>query len=234
MGKRDNMALTLSSARTRIRYRIGELVAGFWTDAELNSYINDAKDDLFNAILTINKDFFERSTTLVTVAGTTAYELPADFQQVKSLRMLTPGYEDTMFKPQDRNSQAFLMGLNSMNVAASPYEMMFDPYQNLDDTDKSWYLQFSPVPRDVRSIELNYVSQLADLTGDSDTFGIMAPFMGYILDQATYYALSKGPSGDYANYGSRAEAKLNRILGVAARSNKQGSEYVEGFLEDSF
>jgi hypothetical protein len=226
--------MLLSTARQRIRYRIGETTPSFWTELELNSFINDAKDDLYNAILTINKDFFEKRTTLVTAVDTTTIELPADFQQVKSLRMLTPGYEDTMFKPQDRASQAFLMGLNSMNVAASPYEMMYDVYQNLDDTDKSWYLQLSPVPRDVRSIELNYVAQLPDLAADSDTFGFMSPFMGYILDQATYYALSKGPSGDYNNYGTRAEAKLNRILGVAARSNKMGAEFVEGFLEDSF
>lgn len=226
--------MNLGAARTRIRYRIGETVAGFWTDAEINSYINDAKDDLFNAILTINKKFFEKRTTVTTVAGTSAYELPADFQQVESIRMLTSGYEDTHFKPQGRNTQAFLMGLNSMNVAASPYEIMYDTYQNLDDTDKTMYIQFSPLPRDARSIEVNYVSQLPDLASDSDTFGFLAPFMGYVLDQATYYALSKGPSGDYSNYGSRAEAKLNRILGVAARSNKQGTEVVEGFLEDSW
>lgn len=226
--------MILSTARTRIRYRIGETTPSFWTNDELNSYINDAKEDLYNAILTINKDFFEKRTTLATVSGTTAYELPSDFQQVKSLRMLTSGYEDTMFKPQDRNTSAFLMGLNSMNVSNSPYEILYDVYQNLDDSDKTWYIQFSPVPRDVKSIELNYVAQLPDLTADADTFGFMAPFMGYILDQATYYALSKGPSGDYQNYASRAEAKLNRILGVASRSNKQGAEFVEGFLEDSF
>lgn len=226
--------MTLGTARARIRYRINETTASYWTDAELNSYINDAKEDLYNSILTINKDFFEKKTTLTMVSGTAEYELPTDFQQVKSLRMSGAGYEDTMFKPMDRSTQAFLMGLNSMNVAASPYEVMYDTYQNLDDTDKTWYIQFSPIPRSAQTIEMNYVAQLPDLSSDSDTFGFMAPFMGFILDKATYYALSKGPSGDYENYGRSSEAKLNRILGVAARSNKQGTEYVEGFMEDSF
>lgn len=226
--------MDLQTARTRIRYRIGETTPSFWTNEELNSYINDAKDDLYNAILTINKDYFERKTTINTVAGTTEYELPSDFERVKSMRMLTLGYEDTLFKYQDRNTDAFLMGLNSMNVSNSPYEIMYDVYQNLDDTDKTFYLQFSPIFRDSRSIEVCYVAQLADLSSDSDNFSFMNPFMGYILDQATYYALSKGPSGDYSNYGSRAETKLNRILGVAAKLNMQGHEFVEGFLEDSF
>lgn len=229
------MALTLATARTRIRYRIGETTPSFWTEAELNSYINDAKDDLYNAILTINKDFFEKRTALATVAGDiTGMELPADFQQVKSIRFTTPGYEDTVFNPQDRGTLPFIQGLNSLSISNSPYEMMYDVYQNLDDTDKTWYLQLSPIPRSVLAIELNYVSQLPDLSGDSDTFGFMAPFMGYILDQATYYALSKGPSGDYQNYGSKAEVKLDRILGVASKQNKMGTEIVQGFLEDSF
>lgn len=226
--------MDLQTARTRIRYRIGESAPSFWTNEELNSYINDAKDDLYNAIMTINKDFFEKRTTIVTASGTTQYECPVDFARVKSLRMLTVGYEDTLFKYQDRNTDAFLMGLNSMNVSNSPYEIMYDVFQNLDDTEKTWYLQFSPIFRDVRSIELNYVAQLADLSADADNFSFMNPFMGFILDQATYYALSKGPSGDYSNYGSRAETKLNRILGVAAKQNMQGHEFVEGFLEDSF
>jgi len=229
------MALTLSSARARIRYRIGETTPSFWTDAELNSYINDAKDDLYNAILTINKDFFEKKTALATTVGDiTGMELPADFQQIKSLRFTTSGYEDTVFNQQDRATQPFIMGLNSLNIANSPYEIMYDVYQNLDDADKTWYLQLSPIPRSVLAIECNYVAQLPDLSSDSETFGFMAPFTGFILDAATYYALSKGPSGDYQNYGSRSEAKLNRILAVASRQNKMGTEICQGFLEDSF
>ncbi len=229
------MALTLATARTRIRFRIGETTPSFWTEAELNSYINDAKDDLYNAILTINKDFFEKRVTLATTVGDiTGIELPADFQQVKSIRFTTPGYEDTVFNPQDRGTQAFIMGLNSLSISNSPYEMMYDVYQNLDDSGKTWYLQLSPITRSILAIELNYVSQLPDLSSDSDTFGFMAPFEGYILDAATYYALSKGPSGDYQNYASRSEAKLNRILANASRQNKMGTEITQGFLEDSF
>lgn len=226
--------MTLAVALSRIRYRIGETTAGFWTDAELISYINDAKDDLYNAILTINKDYFEKSASVTVSAGTHKAELPSDFQRLKSIRMSTVGYEDTQFVPRDRNTQEFLSGLNSINTANSPYEVMYDIYQNLDDTDKTMYLDLSPIFMDARTLEVNYVAQLPDLTGTTDTFGFLAPFMGYILDKATFYALSKGPSGDYNNYANQAEMKLNRILGVASKSNQQGHEFVEGFLEDSF
>jgi hypothetical protein len=226
--------MTLATALARIRYRIGETTEGFWTDAELTSYINDAKDDLYNAIMTINKDYFEKNVTLSVAAGGKQVELPSDFQRLKSLRMSTPGYEDTQMVPRDRNTQEFLMGLNTVNTANSPYEIMYDIFQNLDDTDKTMYLALSPIFQDARTLEMNYGCQLPDLSGLSDTFGIMAPHMGFILNKATYYALSKGPSGDYQNYANQAEAELNRILGVLANNNQQGHSFVEGFLEDSF
>ena len=72
--------MTLATALLRIRYRIGESIPSYWSDSELTSYINDAKDDLFNAILTINKDFFEKSCTITTSTTTNRILLPTDFQ----------------------------------------------------------------------------------------------------------------------------------------------------------
>ena len=232
--------MTLLQARTRIRYRIGEEEESFWKNVELNSYINDAKDDLYNAILTINKDFFQKSATIQTSTVTNRILLPADFQRLKVLRMLTPGFKATMFVPVDRNNPLFIASLANVAYSNQPYQYMYDVYDCIDvpaqgEPDwRGWNLALSPAPNAVLSIGLEYFAQLPDLAQDTDTFSFMNPFTGYILDKATYYALSKGPSGDYGNYQTSAETKLNRILGVASKPTTQGAEFVQGFLEDSY
>lgn len=231
---------TLAQARTRIRYRIGEETEGFWKDVELNSYINDAKDELFNAILTINKNFFGRETTIQTSASTNRILLPADFQRLKGLRMLTPGLEATVFTPENRNSPLFSALSANSAYSNQPYQYLYDTFECIDEAGenepnyKGWNLVLAPAPNAVYSIALSYFAQLPDLADDADEFSFMAPFLGYILDKATYFALSKGPSGDYGNYNTSAEAKLNRILAVASRPQLQGAEFVHGFLEDSY
>jgi len=232
--------MNLSTALTRIRYRIGEVIPSYWTQLELISYVNDAKDDLYNAILTINKDFFERTATLAFVNLVSQYLLASDFQRLKSIRATTAGMEGTTFIPMSRNTPAFQAGLQNSAYNNAPYQFMYDIWNNIDvavspaPNMKGMNITFSPTPAGAMTVEYVYVAQLPDLAGNDDGFSFLDPFIGYILDQATYYALSKGPSGDYQNYGSRAEMKLNRILAVASKNNMQGSQFVQGFLEDSF
>lgn len=230
--------MDLTTALLRIRYRIGEPTPSYWTDLELISYVNDAKDDLQNAIETINKDYFERTSTLALKTNIQTYLLPADFMRLKRIRLTDSGLEATAFVPLDRSAQAFLDGMQQSAYNNAPYQYMYDIWQNIDDPEtnsmKGMNISLSPyIPGDCTA-EIVYSAALPDLADGADTFSFLDPFTGYILDQATYYALSKGPSGDYQNYGSRAEMKLNRILAVAARVNQQGSEFVRGFMEDTY
>lgn len=230
--------MILSTAILRVRYRIGEATPSYWTDAELTSYLNDAKDDLQNAILTINKDFFQRTGSLAIVAGTNQYVLPSDFVRLKSIRASTSGLEMTSFIPMDRNTQAFLGGLQNSAYSNSPYQFMYDIWQNIDNPAlgslKGMNISFSPLPQSNLAVVIEYDAALADLASAGDSFDFLSPLMGYILDKATYYALSKGPAGDYQNYGSNAEIKLNRILAVASKVNQQGQEFVAGYCEDAY
>ncbi len=225
--------MNLSQIRTRIRYRIGEDTEGFWSDVELNSYINDAKDDLFNAIMTLKKDIFIKTATLSFSANEKTKALPSDFSRLKSLRATTSGYESTTFSPKDLSTFEFIVGWDPLNSSAPP-DVLFDVFQNMDDTNKAFHLTISPTFPGGIAIEAKYHSFLPDYASDSDEVLFLNPHMGYIIDKATYYALSKGPSGDYENYARSSEARLNRILGNLGRLNAGGHEFVEGFLEDSF
>ena len=220
------MALTLAQARTRIRYRIGESEASYWSDAELNSYINDSKDDLYNAIQTIKKDFFEKTYDLSVASGDYIKALPSTFGTLQVI--YASGYE---FISRPHSSFDFnLLQNNDLTTKI----VFYDIYHKQTNTDpvvtKGIYIEFSPKFTESVTIGLKYTAELPDLSGDSATFEFLEPMLGYILDRATYYALSKGPAGDYNNYKNEAEKKLNRILGVAGNLDNSSSEFVDGFL----
>lgn len=236
------MSVTLATAIARVRNRIGEATASYWDDDEIIGYINDAKDDLQNAVNTINKDFFQKVASLSIVSGRDQYLLASDFTRLKSMVVTTDGYQQTMFIPISRNSPLFIAGRQNNAYTNMPYQYMYEVWQNVEPDATpapavplhGWNISFSPSIKTAFTIEYTYIAFLPDLSALTDTFDFLDPFSGFIYDQAASYALSKGPAGDFITYERRAEKKLNRILAVCAKRTMTGPEVVAGFLEDTY
>lgn len=224
------MIKTLKNARDAVRDNIQESSEAFWTDAELNRYINRAKDDLYTSISLVNENFFLESGTVSVVAGTTKYELSAGFFRLKNIRTTTAGKEEMVWLPAKINSKAFNDGLNASYSNSIENKMMYDTYH--DVSNKKNYLIVSPIPADSFAINVDYISVVPDLTSDSDVFAIFDPFVGYIIDKATYYALSKGPSGDFNTPLKESARKLEDIKTNCGRPQIKDPEFVDGFMED--
>lgn len=218
--------MQLSQARSRVRTKIGESEASFWSDTEINDNINTAKDDLQDAILTINEDIFQSTTTITTINGQNEYQLPADFKSIVSIRDLD-NY-DINFIRQSQGSKIFKDSLSS-NVSNN--ESITEYYDVYQKSDGIWYIIFAPAMVGDISIEIKYRARVPDLSNDTDTFLCLDNYVGYIIDKAVYYCLMKGPSGDYASYYNASEAKLNRIIG-SIRPDNSGHTFVVGYLED--
>ena len=96
-------------------------LAPFVTSAELLSYANVANLKVELALRSVNQDYFVKvmnsstdttaqkllgvsytpSTSLRLATSTTRFSLPPDFQSLKSIRVVTSGYEYTTFIPRD-------------------------------------------------------------------------------------------------------------------------------------
>lgn len=224
------MIKTLKNARDAVRDNIQEASAAFWSDAELNRYINRAKDDLATAISLVNENFFLESDTISVVAGTTKYELDAGFFRLKNIRTTTSGKEEMVWLPAKMNSKAFNDGLNASYSAGLENKMMYDIYHDI--SNKKNYLYISPIPSGALTLNVDFISVVPDLSGDSDVFAIFDPYVGYIIDKATFYALSKGPSGDFKTPLKEANDKLEKIMTNCGRPQIKDSEFVDGFMED--
>lgn len=222
--------MNLLEARNAVRSNIGETEESFWTDTELNRYLNQAQRDLYNAVRSVKSDFFIKSIPLSVSNGDSEVNLPSDFAAVKSLRITDAGYNDVIFYPLDRSNEEFIYGLSSEVTISNPSRIFFDVYLDTSSTSPQMKIIFSPIFRDNFNIELIYISTLSDLSNDNDNFMFPAFCDSYIINKATSYALSKGPSGDYGNYQSLARENLSAILDTVRTLNRMGNEYVNDFL----
>ena len=70
--------MTLSTMRSEVYNRLGER-AGFYTDAQINLWLNDGMDDI-----ALRLEPKVSSATISTVANTTEYELPSNLISIKT------------------------------------------------------------------------------------------------------------------------------------------------------
>lgn len=219
---------TLSQLIGIIRGYIGETTEGYWSNSEIINNINRAKDDLWEAIETVNKQFFLKSY-LIQGDGNNNYMLPDDFSSLESIRSVN---NDISFLPTDMGYQKF-QDVFDLTIGNSYFmTLYYDIVSRITNDGKSkWFIVFSPKLPIGKSVIIDYVSRPPDLVNANDNLGILDKYYGYILDKATYYTLLKGPSGEYDKWLQNSEIKLNRILS-SIRLNNYKTEFVEGYLED--
>jgi hypothetical protein len=79
--------MNLGEIRTVVRDLLNEEVAGFWTDAQLNSYISMAQSRVNSIITNIRQDYFTISATFQTTTGTKSYSLPSDCTYIRRMEI---------------------------------------------------------------------------------------------------------------------------------------------------
>ena len=133
----------LSDLRLRVRDQLDESSASFWTDAQLNRYINRAKDRVWNRLkaaneyyctvtrtsndgaLTIQGESYTASAFRI-VAGTSDYVLPPDLDTLSIIECITSGYEDLTFTRIDINDPEFRAARSLTDNQTPGGEVFFD------------------------------------------------------------------------------------------------------------
>lgn len=196
---------TRATIRTAARTELQEATAGFWSDAELNTWFDEANADITVATKQ------EATATLTTVSGTESYSLPADFYLARRVEL------------------QFIAGSPSNWFEVIPYSLDLrrpgDPLNTatLTSTPIGYYIfnnkiYFVPIPDQAYSGTLYYFKNATQSTQDSDTPSYPEGIAQQRIDTAIRLyicaqALRKRQDSAYTTYAQ----DYNNVLGGVAR-----------------
>jgi hypothetical protein len=148
---------TRSALRTEIRNR-GDFQTPYFTDSELNSYINDSIASLWDLIISTDPTRYVEQADISVVSGTRAYNLPADYYLLQGVELTdssAPSGYRTMphFNWHERND-----GILSNVKWDARYEV------------RGSKIRFHPTPNWTETVQIHYIPTATSLDSDGATF----------------------------------------------------------------
>lgn len=233
---------TLSGLRTAVRDNLDESTASFWTNAQLNRFLNRAKDlvwvemrklrpdDYFvtnrastDGTVTILSESYATSSFQIPTGNTFTRTLPPDFAEMKRIEVITSDYEWVQFQHSDMTHPDF-RALRSLTDDQSPGVFLFD----IVGERTMHYTPRSSVALDLR---LWYVQFLADLSADGDELEMPHPGYLAVEELATMRAQIMDRDPTAAVWSQLAKSTVATIFGGHARQT-QDPVFVQGYLDD--
>ena len=231
---------TLEQLRTSVRDRLDESTASFWTNAQLDRYINRAKDRVWNRVKALKEDYFSisRSSTdgsltilgetyaassFALVAGTRSYTLPPDFSEMKLIEVITSNYEDTRFIYRDL-AHPDMRAMLEVTDNQTPTQFLFDIIAERT-------MIIAPKSDTALDLRITYVQVFPDMTTSSDELTMPHPLYLSVEEYATMFALRQDRSPDAAMYESSGDKIIAEMFGAHARQT-QDTESAVGYLSD--
>jgi hypothetical protein len=217
---------TLADLRTAVRDNLDESTASFWTDAQLNRFLNRAKDRVTSEVRKLKDDAFmvSRSSTdgtltilgdsfaasgFAVTAGALTLTLPPDYAgDLKLIEVITSSYEDVTFVHRDL-AHPDMRAAMAITDSLPPSVFYFDIYGERT-------LRFAPKSSAALDLRILYNQIQADLTG-TDELTMPHPLYMAVEEYATATAMAMDRNPDAAIHEARAKQIIGEYTGVAAR-----------------
>ncbi len=231
---------TLTVLRTDVRDFLDEASASFWSNAQLNRYINRAADRVWARVRALNDEYFTitrdstdgaltilgesyTASSFAIVAGTRDYSLPPDFEEMKAIEVLTDNYEDVRFVYRDL-SDPDMRALLEITDNQTPSTFLF----SLIGTRT---MRIAPLSDTALDLRLTYVRRFAEMTTDADTLTMPHPLYLAVENYATAFALRQDRSPDAVTFAQDGDKVIAEMFGGHHRQS-QDPETVVGYLAD--
>lgn len=85
----------LSDVKNKITYWVDDLLKGYFTDPQLNRFVNDAQIEVQKLLLQAGQNYYVTISDTQMVSGQKEYVLPSDFLHLHRLEIVTQGYGTT-------------------------------------------------------------------------------------------------------------------------------------------
>lgn len=191
----------------------------YWTDAEINSMLNDVQL-LVAEDLPVNLTW----TTFSTVASTNRYSLPADFLQLKSVEIETSSTQIKQLRPLGLDQFSDLSDGNfTMEGEPAWFKMEFGAVTTENATQLPGDIWLYPVPDAVYTTRVRYFQMPTDMDEDADVSELpLSVHMAVCYYSAMLIAMKDGNQKKISNLNTLYETKMAKSRKMLHRVNRTG------------
>jgi hypothetical protein len=219
---------TLAEVRTQIRDRLDEAAARYWTNAQIDSWINEATRDVAR-----RAEVLQTTSTITTIAGTQEYSMPSDVVRVHRVEHHS-GDAVTPLEYRDFNNMDAVWGTGQKQTTNTrPY------WYSLWGYPPNLKVVLFPIPAlSDDTIKVFYYRMPAAISGDSTTVPVPQGWEDLVVMYAEYIAFRKDGDPRWTEAKTLYEERLHQMLDVTRRWTDQagaittGTSYVPGWLHN--
>lgn len=180
--------------RDLARKNLGETTAAFWTDSELNLYINLAGQDIADKTKCIRTNSY-----LTTVANQAEYPLSANFTDILSILELYFLQDGLNFQKLIATSRTRL-DLEHPGWMSAEAGTPFEYYEDMEEDTLTLYTKPNSLNAGTDYARVFYAKKFTDLTADSQTpAGIGNDLQLAMIDFVVAYGYQQRGWGDKSN-----------------------------------
>lgn len=205
--------MTLLQLRTAVRERADIVNSLFFTDSELNGYINQSLFELYDLLVeSYGENYFVAPPHIITTDGTNQfYQLPNDFFKELGVDLLLNGQQESAVTVKQFN-------FADRNRYSIPNFQTFYGVTNLRYRLNGDYIWFTPIPAANQTLRLWYVPSLTTLANDTDSFDGFSGWTEYVIIDAAIKCKVKEES-DASLLVAAKERMMKRIESASKNRN---------------
>jgi len=225
--------MDLRNMITQVRLKLKDTRVRVFQQPEIIFALNEGKDELVKIIREANESFFETTVT-GTISSTTTpnasiVTLPADFAQLRDIKITTAGYQDTVFQRLNHSDPRFQNSLLDGGSFANGMGVFFYDFQGLST------MLLAPGSDIDLAYSLDYIKTVTDMVLPTDTpTEIPAEHHGFIVTWGICECMRMVEDDRLDQYESKLEFQRNSVIaGVNTRQAKEPT-FVTGFMEEEY
>lgn len=151
--------MTRGEIKALAAYWLDDVSYGYFTEAQLNVFINQAQREVQKILLNAGQDYYTKCAVSATVINQARYSLPDDFLKIMRLSFITSGSganaKYQRIHPITRNEQDVAI----YDTTGDPLYYFF--YKNT--------FRLAPIPDRSVTLELQYAYRVTDMSDDANT-----------------------------------------------------------------
>lgn len=213
------MAITLLQARTEVRSLLNESVALFWSDAELNSWINQGCEDVARRAETLWQEL-----NINTVPNVQTYAFPSDFLNCHRAEFSINNSDQTFnLDYRGINQMDEVWGiLHSLPAAWPQY------FTIRGNSVQGFFLMLYPSPAAAGVLTVYYYRQAIVVTADTQNIDLQPGWQDIVYDYAIYKAKRKNQDPTWKEAMELYQGNLAQMINMSRNMTDQAEQVTSG------